>query len=211
MPPSMINYPILIREASIAVIRQVLGMVSNDSDLPGEHHFVLAIATEHPQLIMPESIKKQFPEQLVLVLQNQFHSLTTDDHAIEVVVQFGGVDTFVRIPFAALVAFADPAGDVQIPLPFVATEGEGVQQEDTNFAIGLPDASSDSHEGMLDHAPATLARGEKNAKPTSETPEHLEHLEHLEHSETPELPEQDLESADEKAKILDFKAYKNRK
>ncbi len=205
MPSSMINYPLLIREASIAVIKQVLGMVSNDSDLLGEHHFVLAIATEHPQLIMPESIKQQFPEQLVLVLQNQFHSLTTDDHAIEVVVQFGGVDTFVRIPFAALIAFADPAGDVQIPLPFVATEGEEVQQEDTNFAIGLPDSSSDSQESLLDQAPAALARGEKSAKPASETPEHSAH------TETPELPEQDLESANEKAKILDFKAYKNRK
>lgn len=90
--------------------------------LPGGHHFYLTFRTGAPGVGMPAPLRKQFPEEMTIVLQHQFWDLAVDEAAgrFSVGLSFGGVPSKLTIPFAALVSFVDP--EVQLGLRFVPPE-----------------------------------------------------------------------------------------
>lgn len=90
--------------------------------LPGGHHFYLTFRTGAPGVGMPVPLRKQFPEEMTIVLQHQFWDLAVDEAAgrFSVGLSFGGVPSKLTIPFAALVSFVDP--EVQLGLRFVPSE-----------------------------------------------------------------------------------------
>ena len=59
---------------------------------------------------MPARLKAQYPQEMTIVLQHQFWDLAVDEaqEAMTVGLSFGGVPCTLRIPLAAITAFADP-------------------------------------------------------------------------------------------------------
>jgi hypothetical protein len=78
--------------------------------LPGEHHFYLSFRTDHPDCVVPPRLRQQYPHEMTIVLQHQFWDLVVDEAAglMSVGLSFGGVPSTLRIPLAAITAFADP-------------------------------------------------------------------------------------------------------
>ncbi|MCH9779681.1 MAG: hypothetical protein K0U36_00155 [Alphaproteobacteria bacterium] len=119
----MIDYATYMREALYDVVARVLTLVTCDSDLPGEHHFVLSFQTQYAGVVLPDELMRAYPQAIVIVLQYQFHSLSVDDAGmVRVTVQMKGVDCPIAFPLKALLFFADPS--VNLRLSFETDEAE---------------------------------------------------------------------------------------
>ena len=121
----MLRYDKWVEEALCHVIRRALSQVAADG-LPDPHHFFITFLTDAPGVVMPESLRAQYPENITVVIQHQFWGLKVEDDAFEVSLAFQGVNTPLRIPFDAITAFADPG--VNFGLQLKVTEKEAGEE-----------------------------------------------------------------------------------
>lgn len=119
--PELIDYPGFIDEAMRGVVRKALRQVA-ESGLPGDHHFYISFATEHPGVRVSPALKTRYPKEMTIVIQFQFWDLTVEDEGFSVTLSFNNVPEKLVVPFAALIAFADPS--VKFGLQFHAAPSE---------------------------------------------------------------------------------------
>jgi len=108
-PDSLLPYDDWTEEALRHVMVRALRHAAANG-LPGEHHFYITFRTDHPGTVIPARLRAQYREEMTIVLQHQFWDLTVDEIAglFTVGLSFGGVASTLRIPLAAVTAFADP-------------------------------------------------------------------------------------------------------
>lgn len=108
-PDSLLPYDDWTEDALRHVMVRALRHVAANG-LPGEHHFYITFRTDHPGTVIPARLRAQYREEMTIVLQHQFWDLTVDEIAglFTVGLSFGGVASTLRIPLAAVTAFADP-------------------------------------------------------------------------------------------------------
>ena len=116
----------MVADALCDVVRKVLKRTAQHG-LRGNHHLFLTFKTDHPEVVLPDYLRSQFPDDMTIVLQHEFWGLTIHSDRFEVTLSFNEVHERMHIPFAALTAFADPS--VQFGLQF---QGE---TESANAAI----------------------------------------------------------------------------
>lgn len=124
MNTEQIDYTALVQNALLGVIRDLLADAAANG-LPGGHHFYLAFSTTHPGVEIPPYLREQHPEEMTIVLQNQFWDLQVDDEVFSVKLSFHSKPETLRIPFAALTGFLDPS--VQFGLQFKGEEEDGAE------------------------------------------------------------------------------------
>jgi uncharacterized protein len=124
MPEDHIRYDLLAQAALRGVVRTVLADAAKNG-LPGEHHFKITFATGAPGVRLSDRLLKQYPQDMTIVLQHQFWDLTVRDDAFEVGLSFGGVPEKLTVPFAAIMAFFDPAVQFGFQFEPIGTEAQG--------------------------------------------------------------------------------------
>jgi hypothetical protein len=114
-----------LRQVAVSAVRHVAR-----EGLPGGHHFYITFKTEYPGVAIPDRLRAQYPDEMTIVLQHQFHSLSVDEtgNAMTVGLSFSGVPSTLVIPFAALTSFADP--EVRFGLQFEVVVPEQVKLAD---------------------------------------------------------------------------------
>lgn len=125
-PEPALDYPRWITDALRLVARRALEHVE-EHGLPAEHHFLVSFKSRGEGVRLPAFLRDQYPEEVTVVLQNQFWDLASDDDGFSVTLAFGGARHRVFVPWPALTAFADPAS--QLALRFEMPEGGGDQAE----------------------------------------------------------------------------------
>ena len=115
-PRDLIGYEALQQEALRAVVRGALEKAATPRGLPGEHHFYLSFRTDYPGVVLPEDLLARYPEEMTIVLQNQFWDLSPGEREFSVTLQFSGQPKSLSIPYAAMTRFYDPS--VQYLLQF---------------------------------------------------------------------------------------------
>jgi hypothetical protein len=124
------NYKPFLQKAFRSVVREILSDVAKNG-LDGESHYFITFQTNRDDVIIPDFVRAKYPQEISIVLQNQFSNLIVQDDSFSVDLTFGGVTSTLTIPYTALKVFADPA--VQFALSFEPTEP--VQKEEkTNTA-----------------------------------------------------------------------------
>lgn len=108
MDPDTIDYPAILQEALRDAVRRILEQVA-EHGLPGEHHFYVGFRSRFPGVEVPRFLREQYPEEITIILQNQFWGLEVDPEAFSVLLSFGGSRQRLKVPFAALTSFADPS------------------------------------------------------------------------------------------------------
>jgi hypothetical protein len=93
--------------------------------LPGGHLFLLTFRTSHPGVALSPGLLARYPEEMTIVLQHQFWDLAVGEDAFSVTLRFGGTPERLHVPFAALLAFADPSA--RFALRFGPEEGEAAE------------------------------------------------------------------------------------
>jgi hypothetical protein len=119
MAKDFIGYQNLIDTALRGVVREALRRVEKQG-LVGNHHFCLTFKTRFPGLEIPDFLREQYPDEMMIILQHQFSGLKVKEHHFEVTLAFRKLPATLVIPYEALTAFSDPG--VQFVLPLRAAE-----------------------------------------------------------------------------------------
>ena len=120
-PESLLPYDQWMEDALRAVVARALShVVAEGAVLPGEHHFYITFRTDYPGVNIPSRLRQKYPAEMTIVLQHQFRDLFVDESAgvFGVNLSFGGVNSALTVPLAAVTAFVDP--HVQFGLRFRA-------------------------------------------------------------------------------------------
>jgi hypothetical protein len=115
-PKDLMGYETLQQEALRGVIKAALTRVAPPRGLPGDHHFYISFRTSAPGVNIPPDLAARYPDEMTIVLQNQFWDLTPSDSGFAVTLQFGGQPKVLTIPYEAVTRFYDPS--VQYLLQF---------------------------------------------------------------------------------------------
>jgi len=139
MSEDLLRYDLMIEAALRDVVRETLATVAQNG-LPGEHHFYITFLTNYPGVEIPEYLKKQYADEMTIVLQYQFFGLKLEDDIFGVTLSFNNVKERLRIPVEAITTFADPS--VNFALQFQSGQGDEDDEEgDDNMR---DNANSDS-------------------------------------------------------------------
>jgi len=142
------RYDLLAQEALRGVVRAAIVRAAEDG-LPGSHHFYITFRTRYPGADVDEQLLEKYPEEITIVLEHQFWDLASMDDAFEVTLSFGGAPKYIKVPYAAVTSFHDPAvgfglkfdmGDPEAmlattPAPLSAT-GTDADNQETAAAAG---------------------------------------------------------------------------
>jgi uncharacterized protein len=121
MDPDTIDYSAILQDALRDAVRRVLEQVA-EHGLPGEHHFYIGFRTGAVGVEVPRFLREQYPEEMTIILQNQFWGLEVTPDAFSVLLSFGGSRQRLMVPFAALTTFADPSANFGLRFGAAALE-----------------------------------------------------------------------------------------
>jgi hypothetical protein len=150
MTETIIQYDSMVQLALLSVVRDVLHNAVEEG-LPGDHHFYITFSTNHPGTSIPSYLKERYPDEMTIVIQNQFSNLVVDDAHFEVSLSFNSKLEHLYIPFLALEGFFDPS--VDFGLHFHATEINNDNMEDLP---SLTAAADDQEDGAREDNVVTL-------------------------------------------------------
>lgn len=119
MVKDYIGYQALTDAALRSVVRDALRRVEKQG-LIASHHFCITFRTEYPGVEIPDFLREQYPDEMMIIMQHQFSGLKVRDDYFQVTLSFKKIPATLTVPFAALTQFADPG--VQFGLQFQATE-----------------------------------------------------------------------------------------
>ena len=108
MGKDLIGYSALVEDGLRSVVREALRRVAAEG-WPGTHHAYITFDTAAPGVELPDSLLARYPDELTIVLQNQFWNLEVEDDHFAVTLSFNKVGQRVVVPFAALTSYADPS------------------------------------------------------------------------------------------------------
>lgn len=151
-PDSLIPYDEIVQEALRAVVGRVLGEIeANGGTLPGGHHFYITFKTGAAGVSIPAHLRERFPDEMTIVLQNQFWDLVVTDSGFSVGLSFNQLPCKLDIPFAAITAFVDPAVDFGLQFQAVATDHDPAPHEaaENDTPDDTPPAGSDDGSNVV--------------------------------------------------------------
>jgi hypothetical protein len=90
------------------LVREVLARVAVEG-LPQPHHFYVTFRTTCPGLILPDNLRREYPEEMTVVLEHQFWDLEVKDNEFSVTLSFRNRPERLTIPFEAISTFVDPS------------------------------------------------------------------------------------------------------
>jgi uncharacterized protein len=122
MAKDFIGYQALTDAALRSVVRDALKRVEKQG-LIASHHFCITFKTHFPGVEIPDFLREQYPDEMMIILQHQFSGLRVKDDYFQVTLSFRKIPATLTVPFTALTQFVDPG--VQFGLQFQGTEGGG--------------------------------------------------------------------------------------
>jgi hypothetical protein len=146
-----LDYPEILQEALRDAVRRILIRVAAEG-LPGQHHFYIAFRTDQPGVGMPLFLRQRHPEEMAVVLQNQFWNLVVDEDSFAVDLSFDGSSHTIRVPFAALTTFVDPS--VEFALRFGVAGTAAPEEPEAIEAPAVPEVEEAPVAGVIRFDPS---------------------------------------------------------
>ena len=107
------NYKVLIENAMLNMVRDILKKVSKDG-LPKNHHFLITFFSNSKGVIIPEWMEEKYPNKMTIIIRNWFENLYVTEKKFEISLNFNNTVERLTIPFNSLELFADPSVDFAI-------------------------------------------------------------------------------------------------
>jgi hypothetical protein len=98
----------MVEAALRGVVREALARSAAEG-LPGAHHFYITFKTKFEGVKLPDHLHAKHPEDMTIVLENQFWDLSVEEDHFAVTLSFQNKPERLVIPFEAILSFADPA------------------------------------------------------------------------------------------------------
>ena len=122
MAKDYIGYQALTDAALRGVVRSALKRIEKQG-LIGSHHFCITFKTEFPGVEIPDFLREQYPDEMMIILQHQYSGLKVWEDFFQVTLSFKKIPAALTVPYAALTQFVDPG--VQFGLQFQGSETAG--------------------------------------------------------------------------------------
>ena len=135
-PPSLLPYDVWTARALRSVALDALEHAAREG-LPGEHHFFITFDTAEDGVEMADWLRARYPAEMTIVIQHRYWDLHVAPDFFTVGLSFGGVPAMLRVPFAAVTDFVDPAVDFSL-----------------KFQANAPGDEHEEHEQAENDAPA---------------------------------------------------------
>ena len=119
MAQDLFDYPGMVETALRGVVREALARAAREG-LRGGHHFYVTFRSSAADVVLPDYLLAKYPDEMTIVLQNQFWGLEVRDHDFSVTLSFQNRPEQLTVPFAAVMSFADPS--VKFGLQFTVAE-----------------------------------------------------------------------------------------
>lgn len=132
---SQIDYASLVEKALLRVVHDVLLTVA-EHGLPGRHHLYITFRSDHPGVVMDDTLHARYPSEMTIVLQHEFWGLEVSDDRFAVTLSFNSVSQRLEIPFAAVTVFADPSVEFGLQFTRASAPAQASPQPET----GAPSA-----------------------------------------------------------------------
>ena len=145
-----LDYQTMTHNAMMSIVRDALQSVAKDG-LPGEHHFYITFAPQHPGVDMPDDLRGRQGDEMTIVLQHQFENLSVSNLGFQVDLAFDGVVQTLRIPFATVLAFFDPS--VEFGLRFPANQEQMLDEAPSAPSSAPEDTSENTSDNNEPDAP----------------------------------------------------------
>ena len=107
MKKIFIDYGQRINVAILNVIKDILNDLS-ESKISTNHCFYITFKTKYPGVDISETLLKDYPGEMTIVLQNQYWDLVVKKNEFSVVLSFNKNKESLVIPFNAITKFYDP-------------------------------------------------------------------------------------------------------
>ena len=107
-----VDYDILIENAMRDVVKYALKKIQKTTDK--NFCFMFHINTKNKGVILPENIKKQYPEEITIILQHQFANLDVKNNKFSVDLSFGKILANITIPFSSILIFSDQEAGLEL-------------------------------------------------------------------------------------------------
>jgi uncharacterized protein len=122
-PRDLIGYDALQQEALRGVVRAALKLAAAKG-LPGDHHFFITFKTTAPGVTLPSELLARYPDEMSIILQNEYWDLAPGETFFSVTLKFGGQPKALSIPYAAITHFRDPGVEyhLRFTVPDIAPE-----------------------------------------------------------------------------------------
>ncbi len=155
------HYERMVEDALRRVVHEAL-TITEQQGLPGTHHFYITFRTRHPGVVIAHHLLERHPDEMTIVLQNQFWGLEVEEMRFAVTLSFNKINERLQIPFAAITAFTDPAAkfglqfnvdsSVEHPLPAAPPDrsGEVLSGSGSNRRIGKEEGDKGGNVIALD-------------------------------------------------------------
>lgn len=113
-----INYELLLNRAIRGVVKWALEYVVNDC-LPGKHHFYISFLTQFNGVKLSEKMLKKYPQEMTIVLEDQFMDLIVEEDRFSVTLFFNDTKENICVPYKALTHFTDPSANIELKFTFM--------------------------------------------------------------------------------------------
>ena len=153
MAQDLFQYDKMVERALRGVVRDALTRASREG-LRSAHHFYIGFDTRMPGIVIPESLRARYPEEMTIVLQHQFWDLEIGEDSFSVTLSFDKQLERLTIPLAAVRGFADPS--VNFALEFAAPEGQPVKSAAVPVPLEAPPKPADKPAEKLSGEVVTL-------------------------------------------------------
>jgi hypothetical protein len=135
-----LDYDSIVQKALRGVVHDVL-FDTMQRGLVGNSHFYITFSTNHPWVKIPDYLRNEYPDEMVVVLQHEFEDLEVTDKGFSVTLYFDDISERISVPFSAIINFVDPS--VKFGLQFIPSEGD---EEDQRKSVTSVDQKVKSEE-----------------------------------------------------------------
>ena len=116
-----LDYNSLIRDNLLNVVKHALGKTS-DYGLTDGHHFYITFITNFKENVLPSYLVKDYPDNMMIVIENEFWNLKVFDNYFLVDLKFKGKIETLKIMFNSLISFVDPSVSFNLNLDLIGVK-----------------------------------------------------------------------------------------
>ncbi len=129
MSDTSFPYDQWVNEALRSVLNRALNQLA-EQGFAGDHHFFINFLTKHEDVVIPDFLREQHPEEITIVLQHQYEDLIVEEDRFEVTLSFNGRKQHLVVPYDSVTSFADPSVNFGLQIGVNAVNEAMLQVQD---------------------------------------------------------------------------------
>ena len=115
----MINYEIILKKNLKNVLIDILHLIKENSE---DYQLYITFSTTHKNIKIPNWLKKKYPDNMTIVLENEFYDLFVFDKYFSVTLSFNNIKAEIEVDYDSIISFADPKSNFGLILNNIKKE-----------------------------------------------------------------------------------------